>query len=98
MYLHHISKRKKIGLVGKGLLFDTGGYNIKTAMMELMKFDCGGAAAVLGAARAVGEIQPPGVEAHFIVSRSPAIATACVLCRPELIRICLHNRWPRAKT
>lgn len=39
---------KKIGIVGKGLLFDTGGYNIKTAMMELMKFDCGGAAAVLG--------------------------------------------------
>jgi leucyl aminopeptidase len=39
---------KKIGIVGKGLLFDTGGYNIKTQMMELMKFDCGGAAAVLG--------------------------------------------------
>jgi len=33
---------KKIGTVGKGLLFDTGGYNIKTGMMELMKFDCGG--------------------------------------------------------
>jgi len=34
--------KKKVGIVGKGLLFDTGGYNIKTAMMELMKFDCGG--------------------------------------------------------
>ena len=33
---------KKVGIVGKGLLFDTGGYNIKIAMMELMKFDCGG--------------------------------------------------------
>eukprot|EP00543_Licmophora_paradoxa_P007360 CAMPEP_0202447576 /NCGR_PEP_ID=MMETSP1360-20130828/6333_1 /ASSEMBLY_ACC=CAM_ASM_000848 /TAXON_ID=515479 /ORGANISM="Licmophora paradoxa, Strain CCMP2313" /LENGTH=585 /DNA_ID=CAMNT_0049064733 /DNA_START=52 /DNA_END=1809 /DNA_ORIENTATION=+ len=59
---------KKIGVVGKGLLFDTGGYNIKTAMMELMKFDCGGSAAVLGAARAVGALQPEGVEAHFIVA------------------------------
>ena len=39
---------KKVGVVGKGLLFDTGGYNIKTQMMELMKFDCGGAASVLG--------------------------------------------------
>ena len=39
---------KKVGVIGKGLLFDTGGYNIKTGMMELMKFDCGGAAAVLG--------------------------------------------------
>jgi leucyl aminopeptidase len=36
--------------------------------MELMKFDCGGAAAVLGAARAIGELQPPGVEVHFIVA------------------------------
>eukprot|EP00559_Dactyliosolen_fragilissimus_P005112 CAMPEP_0184855614 /NCGR_PEP_ID=MMETSP0580-20130426/800_1 /TAXON_ID=1118495 /ORGANISM="Dactyliosolen fragilissimus" /LENGTH=532 /DNA_ID=CAMNT_0027350167 /DNA_START=144 /DNA_END=1742 /DNA_ORIENTATION=+ len=59
---------KKIGIVGKGLLFDTGGYNIKTAMMELMKFDCGGAAAVLGAARAVGHLAPDDVEAHFVVA------------------------------
>jgi leucyl aminopeptidase len=37
-------------------------------MMELMKFDCGGSAAVLGAARALGELQPEGVEAHFVVA------------------------------
>jgi leucyl aminopeptidase len=59
---------KKVGIVGKGLLFDTGGYNIKTAMMELMKFDCGGAAAVFGAARATAALAPEGVEAHFIVA------------------------------
>lgn len=62
------SVKKKVGIVGKGLLFDTGGYNIKTAMMEFMKFDCGGSAAVLGAARAVGILAPEGVEAHFIVA------------------------------
>lgn len=33
-----------------------------------MKFDCGGSAAVLGAARAIGELAPPDVEAHFIVA------------------------------
>jgi len=60
--------KRKVGIIGKGLLFDTGGYNIKTAMMELMKFDCGGSAAVLGAARAIGELSPEGVEAHFIVA------------------------------
>ena len=38
---------KKIGAVGKGLLFDTGGYNIKTGMMELMKFDCGGSVSTI---------------------------------------------------
>jgi len=59
---------KKIGAVGKGLLFDTGGYNIKTGMMELMKFDCGGSAAVLGAAKAIGSLEPEGVEVHFIVA------------------------------
>lgn len=59
---------KKLGVVGKGLLFDTGGYNIKTAMMELMKFDCGGAAAVLGAACAIAKMQPEGVEVHFVVA------------------------------
>jgi leucyl aminopeptidase len=59
---------KKVAVIGKGLLFDTGGYNIKTQMMEMMKFDCGGAAAVLGAARAIGVLQPPGVEIHFLVA------------------------------
>jgi hypothetical protein len=31
------SATSTVGVVGKGLLFDTGGYNIKTSMMELMK-------------------------------------------------------------
>ena len=59
---------RKIGIVGKGLLMDTGGYNIKTQMMELMKFDCGGSAAVLGAAKAIAALQPEGVEAHFVIA------------------------------
>ena len=37
-------------------------------MMGLRKFDCGGAAAVIGAARAIGHMRPEGVEAHFIVA------------------------------
>lgn len=61
----------KLALVGKGLTFDSGGYNIKTGpgcMIELMKFDMGGSAAVLGAAKALGQIKPLGVEVHFIVA------------------------------
>ncbi|CAM8942500.1 unnamed protein product [Rhodiola kirilowii] len=61
----------KLGLVGKGLTFDSGGYNIKTGpgcSIELMKFDMGGSAAVLGAAKAIGQIKPLGVEVHFIVA------------------------------
>ena len=52
-------KLKKIALVGKGLTFDTGGISIKPAQgMELMKFDMGGAAAVLGAFRILSALQP----------------------------------------
>ncbi|KAI3805456.1 hypothetical protein L1987_27859 [Smallanthus sonchifolius] len=65
------SIKSKLALVGKGLTFDCGGYNIKTGpgcLIELMKFDMGGSAAVLGAAKALGQIKPPGVEVHFIVA------------------------------
>ncbi|XP_078443476.1 leucine aminopeptidase 1-like [Wolffia australiana] len=63
--------KTKLAIVGKGLTFDSGGYNIKTGpgcLIELMKFDMGGSAATLGAARAIGLIKPPGVEVHFIVA------------------------------
>ncbi|WP_338471939.1 leucyl aminopeptidase [Niallia sp. XMNu-256] len=48
-----------IGLVGKGITFDTGGYSIKTkAGIVGMKTDMGGAAAVLGAMEVIGELRP----------------------------------------
>jgi leucyl aminopeptidase len=47
-------------LVGKGITFDTGGISIKPAEgMDNMKMDMGGAAAVLGAMQAVGELNLP---------------------------------------
>mmetsp|Transcript_11338 Transcript_11338/g.23935 ORF Transcript_11338/g.23935 Transcript_11338/m.23935 type:complete len:620 (-) Transcript_11338:134-1993(-) len=61
----------KIGLVGKGVTFDSGGYNIKAgagSMIEMMKFDMGGAGAVLGSALAVGGIKPTNVEVNFITA------------------------------
>ncbi|MCD7036229.1 leucyl aminopeptidase [Metabacillus sp. GX 13764] len=48
-----------IGLVGKGITFDTGGYSIKPKDGIVgMKTDMGGAAAVLGAMEIVGETKP----------------------------------------
>lgn len=35
-------------------------------MIELMKFDMGGSAAVLGAAKALGQIKPLGVEVYYL--------------------------------
>lgn len=48
-----------IGLVGKGISFDTGGYSLKTkAGIVGMKGDMAGAAAVLGAMEIIGELGP----------------------------------------
>lgn len=48
-----------IGLVGKGITFDTGGYSIKPKDGIVgMKSDMGGAAAVLGAMEIIGQLKP----------------------------------------
>ncbi|MCT0225868.1 leucyl aminopeptidase [Synechococcus sp. CS-1328] len=62
--------QRRVALVGKGLTFDSGGYNLKTggSQIEMMKYDMGGSAAVLGAARALAELRPAGVEVHVIVA------------------------------
>ena len=54
------TKEPPIALVGKGLTFDAGGISIKPAQgMEDMKYDMSGGAAVLGAMRAVAELDLP---------------------------------------
>ena len=62
--------KRRVALVGKGLTFDSGGYNLKGpgSQIEMMKYDMGGSAAVLGAARAIGQLQPEGVEVHVLVA------------------------------
>ncbi|MGB6945995.1 MAG: leucyl aminopeptidase [Bryobacteraceae bacterium] len=48
-----------LGLVGKGVTFDTGGISIKPAEgMEKMRYDMAGGSAVLGAMRAIAQIKP----------------------------------------
>jgi leucyl aminopeptidase len=48
-----------LALVGKGVTFDTGGISIKPADgMEKMKYDMAGAAAVMGAMKAIGQLKP----------------------------------------
>jgi leucyl aminopeptidase len=48
-----------LGLVGKGITFDTGGISIKPAAdMEKMKYDMAGGAAMLGAMRAIALLKP----------------------------------------
>jgi leucyl aminopeptidase len=48
-----------LGLVGKGITFDTGGISIKPSEnMEKMKYDMAGGAAMLGAMRAIALLKP----------------------------------------
>lgn len=58
------SYSKSIGLVGKGVTFDTGGISIKpSGNMHLMKSDMGGAAAVLGTMELTAKL---GLPIHLI--------------------------------
>ena len=52
-------RRDTVVLVGKGITFDTGGISLKPGKgMHEMKHDMSGAAAVLGAMQAVGQLKP----------------------------------------
>src|SRR6202041_3393511 len=60
-----------MGLVGKGIAFDTGGISIKPAdKMELMKYDMAGGAAMLGAMRAIALLKPK-------------VRVICIVCSAE---------------
>ena len=61
---------RRLALVGKGLTFDSGGYNLKVgaAQIHMMKYDMGGSAAVLGAMRSIAELKPKGLELHVVVA------------------------------
>ena len=56
-----------LGLVGKGVTFDTGGISIKPADgMEKMKYDMAGGAAMIGAMRAIAQLKPAIPVSAFI--------------------------------
>jgi len=51
--------KARVALVGKGITFDSGGLNIKTANMSWMKSDMGGAAAVIATTIAAARLRLP---------------------------------------
>jgi leucyl aminopeptidase len=56
-----------LGLVGKGVTFDTGGISIKPADgMEKMKYDMAGGAAMMGAMRAIAQLRPAIAVSAFV--------------------------------
>ncbi|MDB5658874.1 MAG: Leucyl aminopeptidase [Cypionkella sp.] len=57
--MHWGTAGPSLTLVGKGVCFDTGGLNIKTSGMALMKKDMGGAATVMGLAQMIMQLALP---------------------------------------
>lgn len=55
----HPEAKFHLGLVGKGVTFDTGGLNVKTQGMVHMKSDMGGAATVLAATQLIASLKLP---------------------------------------
>jgi leucyl aminopeptidase len=54
------TSKTHLGLIGKGVTFDTGGISIKPSDgMEKMKYDMAGGAAMIGAMRAIAQLKPP---------------------------------------
>lgn len=47
---------KRVGLVGKGVMFDSGGYNIKSGDITSMKTDMAGCGAVIGTLKAISSL------------------------------------------
>lgn len=79
--------KKKIAFVGKGVTFDTGGYNLKPgSSMLAMHSDMGGAAAVMGAARAIGELRPKNIEVHFVIPTAENAINGNAMKPQDIIR------------
>jgi leucyl aminopeptidase len=67
-YVPRGAARRRIALVGKGITFDSGGLDLKTAEgMERMKGDMSGAAAVLGVMKVLSRLRAT-VEVHGLIA------------------------------
>ena len=71
--------QKHIGLVGKGVTFDTGGISIKSSTnMHFMKSDMSGAAAILGTFQAVAKLRLPIKLTGFLPIAENAIGSQAI--------------------
>jgi leucyl aminopeptidase len=79
-------RRKRVALVGKGITFDSGGLDLKTADgMLRMKNDMSGAAAVLGIMRALPSLKPP-VEVHGLIAATENMPSGSAIRPGDVLR------------
>jgi leucyl aminopeptidase len=78
--------RKKVAVIGKGITFDSGGLDLKSAEgMLRMKDDMSGAAAVLGIMRALPALKPQ-VEVHGLIAATENMPSGAAIRPGDVLR------------
>ncbi|HUM16532.1 MAG TPA: leucyl aminopeptidase [Candidatus Nitrosotalea sp.] len=78
--------RRRVAIIGKGITFDSGGLDLKTADgMLRMKDDMAGAAAVLGLFQALPRLKPP-VEVHGLIAATENMPSGTAQRPGDIVR------------
>jgi leucyl aminopeptidase len=78
--------RRRIAVIGKGITFDSGGLDLKSADgMQRMKNDMSGAAVVLGVLRALPALRPP-LEVHGIIAATENMPSGSAFRPGDVLR------------
>jgi leucyl aminopeptidase len=88
IHLTYAPKRaaRRIVLIGKGITFDSGGLDLKTAEgMAWMKGDMSGAAAVLGVMKVLPRLAP-AVEVHALIAATDNMPSGSALKPGDVLR------------
>ena len=79
-------KKKRVVVIGKGITFDSGGLDLKSAEgMLRMKDDMSGAAAVLGVMRAL-PILKPALEVHGLIAATENMPSGSAIRPGDVLR------------
>ncbi|HEY2993408.1 MAG TPA: leucyl aminopeptidase [Methylomirabilota bacterium] len=79
-------RRKRVAIIGKGITFDSGGLDLKSAEgMLRMKDDMSGAAAVLGLMRALPALKP-AVEVHGLIAATENMPSGSAIRPGDVLR------------
>jgi leucyl aminopeptidase len=79
-------RRKKVAVIGKGITFDSGGLDLKSAEgMLRMKDDMSGGAAVLGIMRALPALKPP-VEVHGLIAATENMPSGAAIRPGDILK------------
>jgi leucyl aminopeptidase len=79
-------RRRKIAVIGKGITFDSGGLDLKSAEgMLRMKDDMSGGAAVLGIMRALPALKP-AVEVHGLIAATENMPSGAAIRPGDILR------------